>query len=240
MEGGNQNVPIMSPKRALLHEIINENRRLGFANAIQLPGYLRSEVALGTTNRIDFAIGVNEQADGQAIVPTENRLRINDAFFVTHWSLMFYKYTTSGGVAARSRARLHTFDNAAVFGANAPSLLAAYNGKMSLRVNDRVYVDSMDAMRFYAVGTAQEGVEVSTGATNPAYVADHFINSEAFALETDPLVRLDGAGANRLSLTLPDSVVFTNVGTETVVAVAYLRGWLSQNGGSLRTPTNAR
>lgn len=236
MSGANPNVPIMSPKRALLYEIDQENRRMGFANAIQLPGYLRSEVVLSTTNRIEFAIGVNEQAEGQAIAPTENRLRINDAFFVTHWSVMFYTFVTASGLPARSRARLHTFDNSAIFGLNAPSLRAAYNGKLSLRVNDRVYVDSMDAMRFYQVGTAQQGVEVSTGAAQPAYVADNFTNSEAFALETDPLVRLDGAGSNRLALTLPDSVNFGLVAGSSVVAVAYLRGWLSQNGGSMRTP----
>lgn len=231
----NPSVPIMSPKRALLHEIDAVNRRLGLDNVLMLPGYLRSEVTLGTTNEIQFALGVNEQANGQPVFPTENRLRINDAFFVTHWSVMFYTFATAGGAAARSRARLHTFSNSAVFGLNAPAIQAAYNGKLSLRVDDTVYVDSMDLMRFYAAGTAQQGVEVSTGATQPAYVADQFINSEAFALETDPLVRLNGPGSNRLAVTLPDSVAFTAVGAQTVVAVAYLRGWLAQNGGAMRS-----
>ena len=227
MQGADLSVLPMSPKRALLAEIVRTNTAQGLNNAIQLPGYLRSEVTLGSTNSIDFAIGVNEQANGQPVVPTENRLRINDAFFVTHFSLMFYTFTTADGVGGRARARMRTFDNTTIFGLNAPSVRAAYNGKLSLRVDDTVFIDSLDANRFYTVGLAQEGVG---GA-----VADQYINPEMFALETDPLVRLGGPQSNRLTLTLPDSVNFGLVVGQTVVAVAYLRGWLSQNGGAMRT-----
>lgn len=235
MQAADLQVLPMSPKRALLAEIVRKNTEMGLSRAIQLPGYLRSEVVLGTANEISFALGENQQANGQAISPTENRLRINDAFFITHFGVMFYTFTTADGIAGRARARLRTFDNAAIFGANAPEVLGAYNGKLSLRVNDTVFIDSMDMMRFYNVGTAQEGLEVSTGAVQNAYLADSWANPDMFALETDPLVRLDGPGSNRLSIQLPDSLVFTQVPTESVVAVAYCRGWLSQNGGAMRS-----
>ncbi len=235
MDYGQNRVAITTPKRALLAEIERMNAGLGLRNAIQLPGYLRSEVVLGQQNEITFRTGTNEPNNGGAgIFATENRLDINDAFFVTHYGLYFYKFTTAAGNAARSRARLHSFPNATVFGANAPELEGAYNGKLSLRVDDTVFIDSMDVRRFYNARTAQQGVAVSTAASNNAYTADDWSGAEMFANETDPLVRLNGPGKNVIRVALPDTMNFGLVPTETIVAVCYLRGWLSQNGGGFR------
>lgn len=232
--GSNAMVKITSPKRALLDAIEYENRyTYKLANATQLPGYIRSEVVLGTQNEISFAIGTNEQANGQTIFSTENRLNINDAFFITHWAVGFYTYATAT-TGARARARIHQFPNTSVFGLNAPEVAGAYNGKLSLRVDDRVYVDGMDMMRFYNAGTAQQGLAVSTAATNNAYFADAWDNVGGFANETDPLVRLNGPGKNIFRIALPDTMNFTQVVGSNVVAVLYLRGWLSQNGGGFR------
>lgn len=239
MQGANLNVPIFSQDRALLAEIVAKNIEMGLKDATQLPGFIRSEVVLGTTNEITFKIGVNEQANGQNIFPTENRLALNDAFFVKEWGVMFYAYDTSGTpeaqALARARARLHTWANPNVFNAASVSVDSAYNGKLSLRVDDTVFVDSMDMLRFMRIGTAQEGVELSTGATSPAYLGDTFLNSEMFAHETNPLVRLNGMGKNVLRVQLPSTENFAAVSGQAIVAVAYLRGWLSQNGGAART-----
>lgn len=232
--GANGMVKITSPKRALLDAIEYENRyTYRLENATQLPGYIRSEVVLGTQNEISFAIGTNEQANGQTIAATENRLNINDAFFVTHYSVGFMTFATATP-AERPRASIHQFPNTQVFGLNAPSIQGAYNGKLSLRVDDRVYVDSMDMMRFYNAGTAQQGLAVSTAATNNAYFADAWDNVGGFAHETDPLVRLNGPGKNIFRVSLPDTMNFGLVAGQSVVAVLYLRGWLSQNGGGFR------
>lgn len=236
--GANSMVKITSPKRALLEAIEYENRvTYGLRDATQLPGYIRSEVALGVQNEISFAIGTNEQANGQTISATENRLNINDAFFITHYSVGFLTFTAATPTT-RQRAPIHQFPNTQVFGLNAPSLQGAYNGKLSLRVDDRMYVDSMDMMRFYNASTAQQGLAVSTAASNNAYFADAWDNVGGWAHETDPLVRLNGPGKNIFRVALPDTMDFTLVAGQTVVAVLYLRGWLSQNGGGFRSTSN--
>ena len=233
-QAANPRVAITTPKRALLAEIDQMNREVyKLTNATQLPGYIRSEVELGIQNEIVFKIGSNEQANGQTIKATENRLDINDAFFVTHYGV-FFGYVDTTDPANRGAMRLHSFPNAAVFdAANNGALETCYNGKLSLRVDDRVFIDSMDMMRFLNASTAQQGLEVSTGATTPAYLQSAWSQSDAFAHEVDPLVRLNGPGKNIFKVQLPNSWDFT-AGHDTIVAVLYLRGWLSQNGGGFR------
>jgi hypothetical protein len=231
----NSAVKITTPKRALLTEIDYMNRQVyGLDNAVQLPGFIRSEVVLGVQNEISFAIGTNEQANGQTIVATENRLNINDAFFITHYKVGFLTFPTATP-ADRLRARIHQFANTQVFGLNTPSVQGAFNGKLSLRVDDKVFIDSMDMLRFYAASEAQQGLAVSTAASNNAYFADAWDNVEGWANETDPLVRLNGPGKNIFRVQLPDTVSFNLVAGQQVVAVLYLRGWLSQNGGGFRS-----
>jgi hypothetical protein len=215
-------------------EIDRRNQNEGLKNAIMLPGYLRAEVVLGVQNEIAFAVGENVQVAGQPVSATENRLQMNDAFYITHYSVMFATWVTATA-GARVRAGLHTFANGAVFGLNAPSVEGAYNGRLSLRVDDTVFMDSMDMLRFKAAGTAQEGLAVSTAATNNAYTESRFINSEAFAQETDPLVRLNGMSRNQFRIALPDTLDFGLVVGSSVSAVLYLRGWLAQNSGAART-----
>jgi len=225
---------ITTPGRALLTEIVNDNLQRGFRDATPLPGYIRSEVILGQQNQVRFPIRTDETANGQAVFATERRLDINDAFYIKHYSVMFYQYVTATA-GARARAKLHTFPNLVAFGLNAPEVDGAYNGNISLRVDDRVYIDAMDMARFRNVGAAQEGLAVSTAAANNLYQADAWQQNDAFANETDPLVRLNGPGKNLFTLNFPDQLDFTKVAGSTCVAVLYLRGWQSQNGGGFRS-----
>lgn len=234
MVGSNPNVKVVTAKRALLAEISQLNAANGYDKATQLPGFLRTEAILGIQNSVEFAIRSDESFNGQAINSTENRLQINDAFFIEHYGLAFYKFATAGGKAARARAALETFGNGFVFGLNAPEVEAAYNSRLALRVDSEVFIDSMDTARFRNVQTAQKGTAVSSVAVTGIQSASAWSQNEMFAHETDPLVRLNGPGRNQFTLTFPDNLDFTLVAGESVVAVLYLRGWLSQNGGGMR------
>lgn len=229
-------VQAMTAKRALLQEIDYLNKSVyGLQNTTELPGYIRSEVQLlGTTNSFTFAIGTNETANGQAVQNFENRLNINDAFYITHFGVMFYQTLTADGVPGRARARMETFPNEFVFGTNTPSIAAAYNGKLALRVDDTVYMDSLDMLRFQNAQTAQKGQAVSTVATVGITNQSAWSQDEAFMLSVDPLVRLNGPGKNIFTVTLPDAVNFAILAGSQVTSVLYLRGWLSQNGGGFR------
>jgi len=219
-----------SPRRAQLDAITRDLMSAGLPNIIPTPGYLRSEVVLGAAqNQVTFEMAAN-QNNGQAISPTENRLKVNDAFYPTHYGVFFYTYTTA---TARTRllAQLQSFGNDAVFGANAPEVNGAYNGFMSLRVNDRVYFDSVDMLRFKYVTPAQEGLAVSTAASNNAYFESGW-NTDVMPDLSDPLVRLNGQFSNKFTVNFPDSLDFTKVAANTVVAVMFTRGWLVQNAGT--------
>lgn len=229
--------PIYSQKRALLNAIVRDNLAQGYEHILPLAGYLRSEIVLGVGNSIDFAIRDNEQVPGQPVFATENRLRQNDAFYPTDFSVMFYTFDTTAA-GARARAKLQTFGNPNVFGANAPSVDGAYNGRLGLRVNETVFMDSLDMQRFKFAEQAQQGVAVSAVAVTGVVRESTVRQNEAFAHEDSPLVRLNGQFNNRFSVTFPDVLDFTlEVDNDlAVVAVLYLRGWLMQNGGASRSP----
>lgn len=225
---------VASAQRAQLDAIVAECRKAGLTNAIPLPSYLRAEVTLGSAqNSITFEVAANQQVPGQTQSPTENRLKVNDAFYPSHYGLFFSTWATATA-NARSRAQLYSFANTVVFGANAPEVDGAYNGYGSLRVNDRVYFDSLDLMRFKRVTPAQQGLAVSTAAADNKYFGDGWEGDAAFAHLPDPLVRLNGQFSNKFTAHFPISLDFTKVAANTVSAVLYLRGWLVQNAGTAR------
>lgn len=231
-------VKIVSPSRALYDAVYQDNIAAGFDEIVPLEGYLRSEVVLGVTNGFEFPLRFDEQAPGQDIAATENRLRQNDAFYPIDYSIQFYTYATN--VAGdRWRQPLQTFANGQVFGLNTPEVAGAYNGRMSLRVNNVVFMDSLDMQRFQFADTAQQGVEIS-GPAPGAYERSATYRDAAFARITDPIVRLNGYYSNRFAVAFPDQLDFTKVTNAAVVAVLYLRGWLFQNGGGQRSPIRAK
>lgn len=229
--------PIYSQKRALLNAIVRDNLAQGYEHILPLASYLRSEFVLGVQNSIDFAVRDNEQIPGQPVFATENRLRQNDAFYPTHYSVMFYTFDTTAA-GARERAKLQTFGNPNVFGLNAPEVDGAYNGLLSLRVNETVFMDSLDMARFKFAECAQQGVAVSAVVTTGVVPESTWRGDEAFAHEDSPLVRLNGQFNNRFAIKFPDVLDFTleSENNLAVVAVLYLRGWLMQNGGGTRSP----
>lgn len=234
---GYGNVQVKSPNRALYDAIVADNFALGFDDIIPLAGYIRAEAVLGVQNSLQFEIG-DKNFPGQAIQGVENRLRNNDAFYPTHFSVMFYDFLTANGSAARAAARLQTFPNLDVFGLNTPSVITAYNGNLSLRVNDTVYMDSLDMTRFMRASVAQEGMAISSVATTGVMDTSEWNQNDMFAHVVDPLVRLNGQFSNQFTLRLPGNVSFNLVADHSVVAVLYLRGWLCQNGGGTRSPRN--
>lgn len=227
--------PIFSQERALYEYITQHNLEAGFDNILPLKGYLRSEVVLGVQNTIDFSIKEGELAPGQALIsPDENRLRLNDAFYATHYSVMFRIWDTADATT-RVLAPLQTFANANVFAGVAAAIEGAYNGALSLRVNDTVYVDSMDMNSFKYVDMAQQQQAISTVAGAGIQSSSAWNQDKAFREMTSPLVRLNGLFRNQFRVTLPANLNFTAEAGQTVGAVLYVRGWLMQNGGSTRT-----
>jgi len=196
---------------------------------ISTQSYLRLESVLGTQGNVSFPVLLNE---GNAN-PNERRLSITDAFTVTSLAIVIYKKLAANAI---SSAQLDTFPNPLVYAGagEAAALQAIYNGFLSVRVNSVVYIDSLDTYRFYRVGTAQEGVNVSAGAP---YVASEFAKGDYPFYSLTPSIRLSGATKNELNLTLPESVNMAAAAGDDNRVVLYLRGFLEQNGAQFQ-PAN--
>ena len=198
---------------------------------ISTQSYLRLEAVLGTQGNVTFPVLLNE---GQANA-NERRLSITDAFTITSLAIVIYKQASGGKISA---GVLDTFPNPLVYsgGGEAAALMAIYNGYLSVRVNSVVYIDSLDAYRFYRAGVAQEGVIVSQTATptTSPYVASEYSRGDYPFYSLTPSIRLSGATKNEITLNLPESVAMGGAGGTVNRVVCYVRGFLEQNGAQFQ------
>ena len=209
------------------------NLRRRFARASQpviiTQSYLRSESILGTQSQINFPVLVNQNV----VSINEKRLALPDVFVITSMAISIYKVATGAPV---SSGILRTYPNTAIFsGANeARNLQSLYNGFLTIRVNQTVWIDSLDVQRFYRVPVSQEGVAVSTAASNNVIQRDGYDNGDFPWYSTTPGIELSGATKNDISVTLPESIALGGT-SSTNYAVFYARGFLCQNGANFNS-----
>lgn len=186
--------------------------------------YLRSEVDLSASQGpIRFPVLVNDSAPNV----NERRLNIGDAFQVTSIGFLLYK-TASGG--NRDGQQLVTYPNPVTFSKSGESgaLTSLYNGSLSITVDRKELIPSMDCLQFYRVPVAQKGVLTAATGTNNAYALDGFPEDWGLT-EIIPTIRLSGAVVN--DIVLSPSVGRDMTGTSsTNTAVLFMRGFLIQGG----------
>lgn len=210
-----RNVAAVSNSRAVYNSI----RQPG---VISTPSYLRVEKTLGTQSNLSFSVLQNE---GSANV-TEKRLSISDTFTVTGIGIFLGFHAAADDI---SEMALHTYPNSAVFGsAKVDELQTYYNGFLSIRINQTVFVDSWDTQRHYAVGTAQEGVAISANTTVNLFQKSTWDGGNYGFASLTPTITLSGAAKNDIQLTFPASKDMTPA-SGTGYAVIIFRGFLNQN-----------
>ena len=230
-------VETRSQQRAAYEFIMAQSKRLGLQNVLAYPGYLRSEALLGIGQSIDFDILANQTQNGQAIGGTENRLQQNDAFYVSSMAVMLYTVAAAGGAgtaatqAARAAARLQQFPNTTVFTTNAPAAVGFFNGKLTIKQNEKIFCRDHDLYSLQYADTAQQGQLVFTASNVDQNAFDY---SKAFQNVLDPMFRLNGQSNIEANIQLPAQLDFTTVTDVSVYAVLYLKGWRAQNGGLAR------
>lgn len=225
-------VQALHPDRAIYNFIQAQYGK----GVIPTKGYLRSEVVIPTAGFSNLTFPINE-GSGTAPRSTERRLKQNDAFMITHIWVGLSKQIVATG-AAVSTALLHSFPNDKVFNSNAAETAGArsfWGGYISIRVNDTVFIDSLDMMSFFRADTAQQGVAVSAVATTGIVGSDAWEGTRAFDRQT-PTISFNGLGNNLLTYTGPtnETVVITDATPNTNCAVAILRGFNIQNGAQSR------
>jgi hypothetical protein len=225
------------PTRAPMVAATNEQRAVysaikrqlkGNDKAIITPGYLRLEAQLGSSSRYDFKVLENQ---GTAFA-CEQRLKLSDAFFVTHVGVYIRKDVASspnGSGEPQSWASPLVFTTTELL----PAATIMNTGKLRVEVDGVVYIQGMDLLRFRKVGQAQMGLVQATGAT--AYPASEWSTGEVFQAAT-PVFRLNGGSSNEVSVLLGQSVNATAVSGTNFLSV-HFHGFLAQNAGQFNPNT---
>ena len=200
----------------------------GNDKAIITPGYLRLEAQTGTTSRYDFRVLENQ---GTTLAP-EQRLKLSDAFYVTHVGVYIRKDAAGSPVGS---GEPQTFASPLVFPAAEGLAMATImnTGKLRVEVDGVVYIQGMDLMRFRKVGPAQAGTLQATGAT--AYPASEWNTADVFQAST-PVFRLNGGSSNEVSVLLSQSVAAAAASGTNYLTV-HFHGFLAQNAGQFNPNT---
>lgn len=190
--------------------------------------FLRLETVLGTGNSIQF----NAQLNVGTPIATEQRLKLNDGFIITHIGLFVKKIASATPTANQHAiAELYPYTNPSVFdGTNDPNVEALYNSTLSLTVNQRTWIPAMNTFSFKRVPDAQKGAPTAAGPL--VTPTDGRPNSLYGYVETD-LIVLTGSQNIDIAITLPTGWNASMAETgETNCAVLMIAGYLAQNQGS--------
>lgn len=184
------------------------------ANTVLSQSYLRFENTLSTTKTsYDFGVLNNQTLGGSAQFPTEQRLNLQDAFYISE--IMVYVGKASSTTDASYK--LSTYPSPTVFTTGATSLYTLYNGVLSLTVNNRQIVPVSDLTKYLQVPQTQ-----ATGAANSPI--DQFDGQWATVVE--PNLVLIGSKNSLINITIPSA--FSTLDSNTRVVII-CRGILAQN-----------
>jgi len=192
------------------------------SQAILSQSFLRLERVVSTASTsYQFGVLTNDQPGGSTIRATENRLALQDSFFVSSVSLYVYNTTN----ATDTDAVFQTYPSPTYWTATAAqALYQIYNGELSLTVNNRVITPSWDLYRHMVVPQAQQVATPIASTT----VINQFDGSSYGEYTCEPNWVLIGSKNNNLTINLPNAVSTLKASSTTVIALI-LRGVLAQN-----------
>lgn len=190
-------------------------------NAVLTQSYLRLIQPLTTTsNTFKFPVLINQQGTGNPVRPDEQRLKQQDAFYVSKIWIYLFKTTSATDMAVSPQTYPNpvtfTLGGATVSAGSAP-LYAFYNGKVSVTVNNNIQVPGYPISKFMNIPQTQ-----LTAATNsPLTQIDGSV-----IMPWEPNLVFVGTYDNEINITLPGNV--TAIDTFTYMQIE-LEGVLAQN-----------
>jgi len=205
-------------------------KQAGFtlSQAVLSQSYLRSELALSTTKTLyQFPILVNDNSQGTNF-NTTNLLQLQDAFYVSHIGLFFAKPSSS----TDTTFQLVTYPNASIFSTSntASSLYSFYNGSISVTVNNRQIIPSVDCYRFYQVPQQQQ-VANAFYTSSAISFKDQQDGSTSALYPIEPGVVFSGSKQNIVQIQIPAALAAVESNSRVVL---YFSGHLAQNVTSVR------
>ena len=196
--------------------------------AVLSQSYLRSELALSTTKTLyQFPILVNDNSSGSNF-NTTNLLQLQDAFYVSHVGLFWAKPSSS----TDTTFQLVTYPNASIFSSSntASSLYSAYNGFMSVTINNRQIIPSLDLYRFYQVPQQQQTANADYTSSAISY-RDQQDGSTSALYPIEPGIVFSGSKQNIVQIQIPAALAAVETNSRIVL---YFSGHLAQNVTSVR------
>ena len=156
-------------------------------SAILSQSYLRLErTVTTTTTNYQFGVLVNDTPQASSIQSTEVRLNLQDSIFVSSVS-MFIGLQSSAYTS--TNFPLYPYPNPHVFNANvgtststANALWNAYNGYLSLTVNNRVITPNFDLFKHYDARTTQQNATI----TATAGTVDEMSGNTSCSVDVEP------------------------------------------------------
>ena len=205
-------------------------KQAGFtlSQAVLSQSYLRSELALSTSKTLyQFPILVNYNSQGTNF-NTTNLLQLQDAFYVSHIGLFFAKPSSS----TDTTFQLVTYPNASIFSTSntASSLYSFYNGSISVTVNNRQIIPSVDCYRFYQVPQQQQ-VANAFYTSSAISFKDQQDGSSSALYPIEPGVVFSGSKQNIVQIQIPAALAAVETNSRIVL---YFSGHLAQNVTSVR------
>jgi hypothetical protein len=207
-------------------------KQAGFSlgQAVLSQSYLRSELPLSTTKTLyQFPILVNDNSQvSGGNYNTTNLLQLQDAFFVSHLGLYFVKPSSS----TDTTFQLVTYPNAQIFSSTntASSLYSFYNGNLSITVNNRQIVPSLDLYRFYSV-PQQQSVANAYYTSSAVAFKDQQDGSSSALYPIEPGIVFSGSKQNIVQIQIPAALAAVETNSRVVL---YFAGHLAQNVTSVR------
>lgn len=238
---------------AIIPIINNMDARIAYSNAvkyltvdkgIKLEGnkkltqsYLQSETLLNQ-NISNYQMGINAATNiaGVAPYPEEQRLQLQDAFFVSSVGYMIRVLSTSGQ-NTNKKNELMTFPSAWFFGSagvNNDLMTVLWNGYMKLQVNNNIITPAWDLQRHYSVPETQYPAwngALPNGVLYPLF--DEIDGAQTGFYPTEPMWVLDGGYGNDLYINYNEPISGAGLGNMQVRIVVILRGVLAQNCGKI-------
>lgn len=200
----------------------------GLGTAVLSQSYLRSELSLSTSKTLyQFPILVNDNSQGQN-PNTSNLLQLQDAFYVSHIGLFFAKPSSS----TDTTFQLVTYPNASIFSTanTASSLYSFYNGALSITVNNRQIVPSLDLYRFYNV-PQQQTTSNAFYTTSAISYKDQQDGSSSALYPIEPGIVFSGSKQNIVQINIPAALAAIETNSRVIL---YFSGHLAQNVTSVR------
>lgn len=204
---------IVSPER---ERAIFSNLNKKYAGMIISPGKLRIEQAI-VNGKSTYTFPVTKDANSDTV--TEEKLDRNDSFMVTDMGLFLMKRlsTKTGGEV------LQTYPNPVAIPDDSTNFLAAdlevfYNGKLSMKEGQTVFIERFPTERFRVVPDAQQasgafyainasGAEATSSvlaaASKQLMIANSGRTKDAGMIPLTPQILLNGDKKNEITVTAP-------------------------------------